>query len=605
MFKYKREINNYEQAKQLEYSLTDNSKVCFCTSGTLQTRKPYHGMYIKDSKILLENIVETFEIDGTTYKIVELETKSKDLNSRDYITNTDLELNQFEYNFSDVSYSKRFAFEEKKGILCIEYIIKNNTRNNIKFKAIPLITYRDYFNMKNSSMLKFNQRDTEDGTFIALSVLNQENLVLKSDVMNWSNDNNVLRDVKHEMITEDIKKEIFFEDLMILGNFNADVKGLSETKLYMYISYKDFSIETLNSLDIFNNIESRNKNITFDVDENFIELMDLSKSILNTHLEDLMINSIPYKKQYNEDYIKSISELSEKQIEEDIESLIDITRSIEGQYLYYKKVKEAKKTVLNIYKITKELSKLELSEHIRERLNVLKLWYIESVNRVLQKEGRIELYIDSIKEILYYFCEPDNRATCFKTIEITTLMLNAIKVYLNILTWIGDTDKQMEIQESYFKSLIEKEFWIKEKNIMKKDLRDDEHFANVEMLYALSLSFPCVSDDIPNKLLDTVFKELYTPYGLRKVSKFSPRYDGLIYPKYMAHFIKANLRLTGITRASQKIAFNLVKEILQDVGKYINGGTKKIYSDRGIAIDGMSYDVLTNAEMIRLYHMFM
>ena len=198
MFKYKREINNYEQAKQLEYSLTDNSKVCFCTSGTLQTRKPYHGMYIKDSKILLENIVETFEIDGTTYKIVELETKNKDLNSRDYITNTDLELNQFEYNFSDVSYSKRFAFEEKKGILCIEYIIKNNTRNNIKFKAIPLITYRDYFNMKNSSMLKFNQRDTEDGTFIALSVLNQENLVLKSDVMNWSNDNNVLRDVRND-----------------------------------------------------------------------------------------------------------------------------------------------------------------------------------------------------------------------------------------------------------------------------------------------------------------------------------------------------------------------------------------------------------------------
>lgn len=605
MFKYKREINNYDQAKQLEYSLTDNSKVCFCTSGTLQTRKPYHGMYIKDSKVLLENIVETFEIDGTTYKIVEIETKNKDLNSRDYITNIDLEENQFEYNFSDVSYSKRFAFEEKKGILCIEYIIKNNTRNNIKFKAIPLITYRDYFNMKNSSMLKFNQRDTEDGTFIALSVLNQENLVLKSDVMSWTNDNNVLRDVKHEMITEDIKKEIFFEDLMILGNFNADVKGLSETKLYVYVSYKDFNIENINTLDIFNNIEARNKNITFDVDENFVELMDLSKSILNTHFEDLMISSIPYKKQYNDEYIKIIPELTEKQISDDIESLIDITRSVEGQYLYYKKVKEAKKTVLNIYKITKELSKLELSEHTRERLNILKLWYVESVNRVLQKEGRIELYIDSIKEILYHFCEPDNRATCFKTIEISALMLNAIKIYLNILTWIGDTDKQMEIQESYFKNLIEKEFWVKEKNIMKRDLRDEEHFANVEMLYALSLSFPCVSDDIPNKLLDTVFKELYTPYGLRKISKYSSKYDGLIYPKYMAHFIKANLRLTGITRASQKIAFNLVKEILQDVGKYINGGTKKIYSDRGIAIDGMSYDVLTNAEMVRLYHMFM
>ena len=605
MFKYKREINNYEQAKQLEYSFSDNSKVCFCTSGTLQTRKPYHGMYIKDSKVLLENIVETFEIDNTTYKLIEIDTKSRELMTRDYLINIDLEKNLFEYNFADISFAKRFAFEENNGILCIEYTIKNNSRNNIKFKVVPLVTYRDFFNMKNTSMLKFNQRDTEDGTFVALSVLNQENLVLKSDKMAWENDNNVLRDVKHEMITEDIKKEVYYEDLIICGHFSADIKGLSETKLYVYVSSKDFNIEDVNPLTILNNIEARNKNITFDLDENFVELMDLSKSILNTHFDELMIPTLPYKKQYNEEFIKTIPELPSKQIDEDIEELIDITRSVEGQYLFYKKIKEAKRTVLNVYKIIKELSKIELSSHQIERLNVLKLWYIESVNRVLQKEGRIELYMDSIKEILYYFIEPENRATCFKTIEITSLMLNAIKVYLNILTWIGDTDKQMEIQETYFTDLIKREFWISEKNIMKRDLRDEEHFANVEMLYTLSLSFPCVKDEIPNKLLDSVFKELYTPYGLRSVSKYSPEYNGMIYPKYMSHFIKANLRLTGITRASQKISFNLVKELLQDVGKYVNGGTKKIYNEKGISIDSMSYDVLTNAEMVRLYHMFM
>ena len=605
MFKYKREINNYEQAKQLEYSFSDNSKVCFCTSGTLQTRKPYHGMYIKDSKVLLENIVETFEIDNTTYKLIEIDTKSRELMTRDYLINIDLEKNLFEYNFADISFAKRFAFEENNGILCIEYTIKNNSRNNIKFKVVPLVTYRDFFNMKNTSMLKFNQRDTEDGTFVALSVLNQENLVLKSDKMAWENDNNVLRDVKHEMITEDIKKEVYYEDLIICGHFSADIKGLSETKLYVYVSSKDFNIEDVNPLTILNNIEARNKKITFDLDENFVELMDLSKSILNTHFDELMIPTLPYKKQYNEEFIKTIPELPSKQIDEDIEELIDITRSVEGQYLFYKKIKEAKRTVLNVYKIIKELSKIELSSHQIERLNVLKLWYIESVNRVLQKEGRIELYMDSIKEILYYFIEPENRATCFKTIEITSLMLNAIKVYLNILTWIGDTDKQMEIQETFFTDLIKREFWISEKNIMKRDLRDEEHFANVEMLYTLSLSFPCVKDEIPNKLLDSVFKELYTPYGLRSVSKYSPEYNGMIYPKYMSHFIKANLRLTGITRASQKISFNLVKELLQDVGKYVNGGTKKIYNEKGISIDSMSYDVLTNAEMVRLYHMFM
>ena len=605
MFKYKREINNYEQARQIEYSLTDNSKICFCTTGTLYTKKPYHGMYIKNGRVLLENIVETFDIDGNTYRMVEIDTNSKDMNTKEYLTSIDLEKNYFEYNFSDLSYSKRFSFVENEGILCIEYTIKNMLRSNVKFKVVPLITYRDFYNMKNNSMLKFNQRDTDDGTFISISVLKQENLALKSDKMNWVADNNVLREVKHELVNTDLKKEIYFEDLAICGHFEADIKGLSETKLYVFCSCKEFNLENINVLDVFNNIETRNKNATFDVDESFIELQDLAKSMINSNMKDRMITSLPYSRFFDSEYINLIHLLNHKELEKDIEELIDIVRAVEGKYLYFKRVKEAKVTVLNVYKIIKELSKIELKDELKEKYNILRLWYIEAVNRILQKEGRIELYMDSIKEILYNLIEPENRATCFKSIEVTALMLNAIKVYLNILTWIGDTDKQFEIQETYFKNLIENEFWIKEKNIMKRRIDEEESYANIEMIYTLSLSFPCVSDDIPNKLLDSIFKELYTPYGLRNISKYSPNYDGLIYPKYMAHFIKANLRLTGITRASQKIAYNLVKELLQDVGKYVNGGTKKVYSEKGVSIDGMSYDILTNAEMVRLYHMFM
>lgn len=605
MFKYKREINNYEQARQIEYSLTDNCKICFCTTGTLYTKKPYHGMYIKNGRVLLENIVETFDIDGNTYRMVEIDTNSKEMNTKEYLTSIDLEKNYFEYNFSDLNYSKRFSFVENEGILCIEYTIKNMLRSNVKFKVIPLITYRDFYNMKNNSMLKFNQRDTDDGTFISISVLKQENLALKSDKMNWVADNNVLRGVKHELVNTDLKKEIYFEDLAICGHFEADIKGLSETKLYVFCSCKEFNLENINVLDVFNNIETRNKNATFDVDESFIELQDLAKSMINSNMKDRMITSLPYSRFFDSKYINLIHSLNDKELEKDIEELIDIVRAVEGKYLYFKRVKEAKVTVLNVYKIIKELSKIELKDELKEKYNILRLWYIEAVNRILQKEGRIELYMDSIKEILYNLIEPENRATCFKSIEVTALMLNAIKVYLNILTWIGDTDKQFEIQETYFKNLIENEFWIKEKNIMKRRIDEEESYANIEMIYTLSLSFPCVSDDIPNKLLDSIFKELYTPYGLRSVSKYSPHYDGLIYPKYMAYFIKANLRLTGITRASQKIAYNLVKELLQDVGKYVNGGTKKVYSEKGVSIDGMSYDILTNAEMVRLYHMFM
>lgn len=603
MFKYKRELNNYDEAKKVEYSLSDNSKVCFCTTGSLYTRKPYHGMYIRNGKVLLENIAETFEINGTVHRVVEVDTKNIELNSKNYLTEIDLEKNIFEYSIGELSYSKRFAFEEKTGTLCVEYIIKNNYRSNIKFNVIPLVTYRDFHNMKNNSMLKFNQRDTKNGTIISLSVLNQENLVLKSDKMKWNSDKTkYLNDVKHEQITSKHTKEIYYEDLAICGEFEYEAKGLSETKIYVFFSHKDFNIEKINLIDVYKNIETRNKNATFNVDENFVELLDLAKSMVNADMQENMIATLPYEKEYNEEFIKRIGALSPLELENDIDTLINIIRAIEGKYLCFNKIKEAKVTAINIYKIIKEIGKLELEGSVLEKYNNLKLWYIESVNRILQKEGRIELYIDSIKEILNSLTM--QKDTAFTKIETTALMLNAIKIYLNILTWIGDTDENMELQEKYFSKLIENEFWIPEKNIMKRDLNEQEHTACIEMLYVLSLSFPCVSNGIPNKILDTVFKELYTPYGLRKISKFSPLYDNMIYPEYMAHFIKANLRLTGVTRASQKIAYNLVKELLQDVGKYVNGGVRKVYQEKGKLIDDMSYDILTNAEVIRLYHMF-
>ena len=62
MFKYKRGINNIEQAKQVEYVLSNNKNSCLSMSATLDTRKPYNGMYIKDGKIIVENLMEEIEL---------------------------------------------------------------------------------------------------------------------------------------------------------------------------------------------------------------------------------------------------------------------------------------------------------------------------------------------------------------------------------------------------------------------------------------------------------------------------------------------------------------------------------------------------------------
>lgn len=604
MYRYKRGINSLDKAKQIEYSFSDNARACFSMSGLLEFRKPYNGMYIKNGKVMLAQLVEKIEVKDKVYKMTELTTSVQNVSCEEYITGIDLEKNIFSYNVGDISYTKKIAFDNKTDILCIEYVIKNNDRTTARFKVIPIITYRDFHNMKNSSMLKFNQRKIEDGTVISLSILNQENIILKSKEMTWKKEPQNLTNVKHEYINEDLTKEIYTEDLVLCGEFEAIVKGLDTKVIRLYISSSEIDINKISAEDIFYENERKNEQEVLGIDENFVELKELAKSISNLDMHELLIPYLPYRKDYDEILDAKKRKENMKVLKRDLCDLTDIVRSIEGQYISFGKYMEAKNTLNKIYKYIKAYEEFDIKQIDEYKKYVLlKLWYIESVNRMLQKENKIDLYLDSVKEIIYSLITKEAKESLLDEIEIVALLYNAIKIYVNMLNWIGYEDPNMEAEENYLHDLIVNKFWCEDKRIMKKNLNDTDPCANIEMIYTLSLSYPCIVDTMPIKLLDTIFKELYTPYGLRVVSKNSKQNSGLIYPKYMAHFVKANLSQNGVTRASQKIAYNLVKELLQDVGKYVNGGIKKVYNEKGINVDSIAYDLLTNAEMIRLYNM--
>lgn len=604
MYRYKRGVNSLDKAKQIEYSFSDNARTCFSMSGLLEFRKPYNGMYIKNGKVMLAQLVEKIELKDKVYKMTELTTSVQNVSCEEYITSIDLEKNIFSYNVGDISYTKKIAFDNKSDVLCIEYVIKNSDRTSARFKVIPIITYRDFHNMKNSSMLKFNQRKIEDGTVISLSILNQENIILKSKEMTWTKEPQNLTNVKHEYINEDLTKEIYTEDLVLCGEFETIVKGLDTKVIRLYISSSEIDANEISAEDIFYENERKNDQAVFGIDENFVELKELAKSISNLDMDELLIPYLPYRKDYNDIFDIEKRKENMRDLKKDLEDLTDIVRAIEGQYISFGKYKEAKRTLNKIYKYIKAYGEFDIKQIDEYKKYVLlKLWYIESVNRMLQKENKIDLYLDSVKEIIYSLITKEAKENLLDEIEIVALLYNAIKIYVNMLNWIGSEDPNMEAEENYLHDLIVNKFWCEDKRIMKKNLNDTDPCANIEMIYTLSLSYPCIVDTMPIKLLDTIFKELYTPYGLRIVSKNSKQNAGLIYPKYMAHFVKANLRQNGVTRASQKIAYNLVKELLQDVGKYVNGGIKKVYNEKGISVDSIAYDLLTNAEMIRLYNM--
>ena len=604
MFKYKRGINNWEKLRQVEYVLSDGYDTCLSMSACLDARKPYNGLYIKNGRVIVENLIEKIEVKDKVYKMVELSTSIQNLSTIEYLNSVDLNENLFEYNLGGISYSKKITFSNKYKLLCISYKIQNNEKDKASFKVIPMVTYRDLFSVRTGKLAKFNQRKSSNNTVIInLSIMDDENLVMGSDNMIFTSEPRNLNNVKHEFVNKNDEKEIYTEDLFLPGEFEIEVKPGETKNAVIYISSEEKDLKKLDLSYILTEFEATNKLIEDTIDENFVELKELAMSINNLNFEECMVSSLPYVKDYNKEILKAVQNKEEVlKIKEDIKHLNLIVRSIDGQYLTFNKINQANKILLKIRRYIKNIEALyiESDDFVKEFLE-LKLWYVEAVNRVLQKENNYLLYFDMVKEIVYEVI--NKKALLYNEIKYVALAYNAFKVYESILKEKSLEDIKIFDEIVFIHKIIKEKFWNEDKRLLKRNLEEKDEYANVDMIYTLALSYSCLMNDMPFKLLDTIFKELYTPYGLREFSKNSKYNDSLVYPKYMAYFVKANLRQNGVTRASQKIAFNMVKELIQDIGKYVNGGVKEIYHEKGHNIDSIGYDLFTNAEVIRLYDM--
>lgn len=604
MFKYKRGINNWEKLRQVEYVLSDGYDTCLSMSACLDARKPYNGLYIKNGRVIVENLIEKIEVKDKVYKMVELSTSIQNLSTIEYLNSVDLNENIFEYNLGGISYSKKITFSNKYKLLCISYKIQNNEKDKASFKVIPMVTYRDLFSVRTGKLAKFNQRKSSNNTVIInLSIMDDENLVMGSDNMIFTSEPRNLNNVKHEFVNKNDEKEIYTEDLFLPGEFEIEVKPGETKNAVIYISSEEKDLKKLDLSYILTEFEATNKLIEDTIDENFVELKELAMSINNLNFEECMVSSLPYVKDYNKEILKAVQNKEEVlKIKEDIKNLNLIVRSIDGQYLTFNKINQANKILLKIRRYIKNIEALyiESDDFVKEFLE-LKLWYVEAVNRVLQKENNYLLYFDMVKEIVYEVI--NKKALLYNEIKYVALAYNAFKVYESILKEKSLEDIKIFDEIVFIHKIIKESFWNEDKRLLKRNLEEKDEYANVDMIYTLALSYSCLMNDMPFKLLDTIFKELYTPYGLREFSKNSKYNDSLVYPKYMAYFVKANLRQNGVTRASQKIAFNMVKELIQDIGKYVNGGVKEIYHEKGHNIDSIGYDLFTNAEVIRLYDM--
>lgn len=603
---YKRINKTLSNDDTREFVLSNNLGIYVNTTVTGRNIAPYHGLYInqriKNDEIYLSKMIEIIEIGKDKYYIDDYKTSEKKYGG---VENLEIfnsyPVPTYIYEFPGVRLTKKIKLVQDKKILVVEYKIENDTQKMVKLTVRPCVTKRDLFGVKRASNLKFTEVFNSTATKICLSISENIYLYLKSKNMKYDRKEDYIRGINYDYMSSDGNLKTYVEDLYIPGNFEAVTKSLNTNTYAICVMQQDDDAQSINSMDIeTDTIQSIGDKI-IKINENYDELKALAlTAYLFNYIDEesksmVLLESIPYIKE-NDDYIKNI------------------IAAIEGNYLILGRFKEAKK-ILESMK-NKLIREKELLNNL-DRCEA-ELLYVEALNRYVQRlrcdkieirelyqyiKDVIEGYINkSDKEVFMdddYLLQVNSK----KYIKINALWYNALKV-LEFFEekFVENSDKTHELAKKVQESIIES-FYDDISSTMKYELKE-KAFANFDMIYTLSLSYPVVTDEkIFMKLVDTAFKKLYTPFGMRISEKNSYLYDGYTYPHLMVHFLKANLRQMGVTRATQKLAYNLVKEILQEINKDAIGSVKYKYSEQTKKSYGYFASSLTNAEIIRAYDM--
>jgi len=604
---YKKGINSLDKLKNVEYTMSNNSGIYMNQTVIGENTTPYHGLFIKQEEnkdeIYLSKVIEQIKTDGKVYNISDVSTNEERYGGIEYLE----EFNRypepcFKYNMDDLLVlEKKYIFALEKNVLCIEYNVQNNSSSSSNIKILPLVTKRSLFTTKRESMLKLNTDSMDNGFKVTLSITENKFLYMQSDGAKVKTKPYYINGVKYNYAIVPSEEKLYIEDLYVPGYFEFNVKAKTSTSIKIYIScdkidisIKDFDINTLYEKQI-----EKEKMVTVGIDESFFELKSLAiaASELNyidiTNKRFVLLKSLP-NIQTRTDYLKHI------------------IKSIEGNYILLKKYKEAYRILESIkYRLEKEKINYDKQEYY-ETLFI----YIEMLNKYINSDGATaeekkhfnEYIKEKVDEILNLSDNEkifnDNFVITIKNksyLLINIYWYNTLKIYLNNISDSNIGTKIYTIVEKLKENLID--IFFDETNKVLKYEASEEPYASSDMLFAMDLSNPLIHDKIAMKIIDTAFKELYTPYGIRKFSVKSGKYDGYVYPHLMATFVNANLRQNGVTRATQKIAYNLVKELLQEINKETIGSIKYKYDEKTKKAYGMPINGLTNSEIIRLYNM--
>lgn len=162
-----------------------------------------------------------------------------------------------------------------------------------------------------------------------------------------------------------------------------------------------------------------------------------------------------------------------------------------------------------------------------------------------------------------------------KAVEINALWYNALEIMSELSKKFGDEDVYAELAEQV-KAAFEELFWNEASGCLYDVVNEEGKDGSIRpnQILAVGLSYPVLEGPKAKSVVDRVWQELYTPYGLRTLSQDSPQYRGVyegdvlgrdgayhqgtVWTWPLGRFIKAYVRVNGNTPQAKENALEFL-----------------------------------------------
>lgn len=195
------------------------------------------------------------------------------------------------------------------------------------------------------------------------------------------------------------------------------------------------------------------------------------------------------------------------------------------------------------------------------------LWYFEAIRAFVEKTGDLDFVHDKLYEKLVEIIYWHKQGTRFnikvdddgllyagekgwqltwmdakigddvftprigKPVEIQALWYNALKIMEGFAKEFRDKDGKHQYKKmaNEVKKSFNKEFWNKDGEFLYDFINGDEKNSDIRpnQIFAVSLKHSMLSMFRAKKVVQTVERKLFTPVGLRSLSKDNPQYQGI------------------------------------------------------------------------------